>query len=183
MRCLTCLMLLAVVFASGCDSRRAARLRGDVDETSPVTVIDPSPPIQIVDEPPAVKTLANVVNDDADDPYTMYYQPGNVITVRGGVTGLYRFPMSHGRTGVLARLHVDGGQPLVYLGPANYLFENDFDPQITSYMAATGTPHVAADGRTIIIARDATLRDLRLRIRDEDGNPLYPLPVTTRRVE
>jgi hypothetical protein len=177
------MVLLVLVGLVGCDNRRAARLRGDVDETTRVTVIDPTPPIQIVDEPAAVKTLANVVNDDADDPYTLYYQPGNVITVRGAVTGLYHFPMSRDRTGVLARLHVAGGAPTVYLGPENYLFENDFNPQITTNMSATGTPHLAADGRMILIARDATIGNVKLRIRDENGRPLYPVPVTTQRVE
>jgi hypothetical protein len=139
--------------------------------------LGPTTPVPIVDKPAAVETAATVVAEDPDDPYSAYYDPANVVTIRGAVTGIYRFPLSNDRTGILVRLHVDAGQPYVYLGPDSWLVEHDFDPGITSVIAAKGTMHLAADGRSILIAREAVMNNLTLPIRDMDGRPLYPVPV------
>ena len=196
MRCTTWILLLCACCV-GCDGERivtpqdtAARLKNELgrNDILPPSANRPVPlrgaPLAPGEAPPTAPVVINtptvapgVVQARPVDPYTADYKPGSVVTIRGPVVGFKRIPLSHDRTGLFARVSVGGEFPDVYLGPESWLVDHHFLPEITSIISATGSMVSTADGPQMLIAREAALGDARVAIRDEDGTPLYPVPV------
>jgi hypothetical protein len=147
-------------------------LGGNVERRAVVQEV----PVTIVDvEPSAVRVAAGL---RPHDPFTAEYRPGNVITIRGPVVGFRRIPLTNDRTGLFVRVKVGGEFPEVYLGPEHWLIDNSFPiPEITHVIAAKGSPLRTTDGRSLLIAKDATYSGLNIAIRNDDGSPLYPVPI------
>lgn len=197
MRCTTWILLICACFV-GCDGERivtpqdaAGRLKNELgrNDILPPGANRPAPirgqaalpageapaTAPVVVSTPA--TAPEVTNARPVDPYTADYKPGSVVTIRGPVVGFKRIALSHDRTGLFARVSVGGEFPDVYLGPEPWLIDHNFLPEITSVISATGSMVSTANGPPMLIARDATMGDTRVAIREEDGTPLYPVPV------
>ena len=144
--------------------RGAPALPGEAPATAPVVVEKPI-------------TTPEVISVRPNDPYTADYRPASVMTIRGPVVGFKRIPLSHDRTGLFVRLSVGGEFPDVYLGPEPWLIDHHFLPEVTSMITATGSMVSTANGPHMLIAREASMGDVRVAIRDESGAPLYPVPV------
>jgi hypothetical protein len=196
MRC-TMGILLVCACCVGCDGERivtpqdaATRLRNDLgrNDVLPPGANRPAPirgrPALPAGEAPATAPVVVTTPGMADatvngrpiDPYTADYNPGSVMTIRGPVVGFKRIALSHDRTGLFARVSVGGEFPDVYLGPESWLVEHNFLPEITSMISATGSMVSTASGPQLLIAREATMGDVHVAIREENGTPLYPVP-------
>ena len=196
MRCTTWILLICACCV-GCDGERivtpqdtAARLRTELGQNDilppganrpmPLRGAPPVPGEVPATAPVVVETpiiTPEVVKARPNDPYTADYRPASVVTIRGPVVGFKRIALSHDRTGLFARVNVGGEFPDIYLGPEEWLIDHHFLPEITSTISATGSMVATANGPHMLIAREATMGDVRVPIRDEEGTPLYPVPV------
>ena len=167
--------------AGGCNTRRvnpveASRTFDRATSDNDRLLVRSSPveqPVAIIDEPSAVRVAAGL---RPGDPYTAEYNPSTVITIRGPVVGMRRIPLAGDRTGLFVEVKNGGEITEVYLGPESWLNDHLFAPEITGMMTATGAQLRTNNGR-MIIAREAGLRGVTLQIRDQDGTPLFPVPV------
>lgn len=123
-------------------------------------------------QPGAVRTAAAL---RPADPYTDLYDRNTVMTFRGPVLGLRRIPLANDKTGLFIEVKQGGEIPPVYLGPQDWLFDHQITPAITNEVVVTGSV-VQADGAQMMIAREITLRDVHLELRDEAGQPRWPIP-------
>jgi hypothetical protein len=105
------------------------------------------------------------------------YNPQTVITVTGQVEKLADLP-SRGRgggTGMNYRgvvLKTDQGSFMVDLAPGWYLNEKKFAVQAGDTVSATGSK-TSLDNQPGLIAREVTVKGTTLKLRDEQGIPVW----------
>ncbi len=105
------------------------------------------------------------------------YNPQTVATVKGQVESLG----SYGMTGWKAMpgmqiqgllLKTDKGNITIYLGPPAYVRKQGFDLKQGDSLEVTGS-QVTRDGRTLLLAAQVKKDGQTLKVRDEQGVPLW----------
>jgi hypothetical protein len=101
------------------------------------------------------------------------YDPKTVETVSGEVLGLETLPGRHGMGGVHANLKTDKGETIpVHLGPAWYLDKQSVSLKQGDKVTVRGS-RVTFDGKPAIIAAEVTRQGQTLRLRDDNGIPVW----------
>jgi hypothetical protein len=105
------------------------------------------------------------------------YNPQTVTTVQGTVESLGNYPSlgPGSRRGMRYRgvvLKTDQGPITVHLGPSWYLSEEKFPLKAGETMEVTGSK-IAQDGTTIIMASEVKANGKTLKLRDEQGFPVW----------
>ena len=107
----------------------------------------------------------------------MLYNPQTVTTVTGQVEKLEELP-SMGRGGGMGMqyrgllLKTDHGSLTVHLGPGWYLDEKKFAVKVGDTVAATGS-QVTLNNQPALIAREIKVNDTTLKLRDDQGLPVW----------
>ena len=106
-------------------------------------------------------------------PQGRFYDPKTVETVFGEVLGLDTFPGRRGMAGVHANLKTDKGETIpVHLGPAWYLDKQSVTLKQGDKVTVRGS-RVTFDGKPALIAAEVTKQGQTLRLRDDDGVPVW----------
>lgn len=101
------------------------------------------------------------------------YNPDTVTTLRGAVTAVEVLPEGGGRRGGLhLTLHHDGKTIEVHLGPSWFVEKEAFKPGKGDTVEITGSL-VGKEGGSYLIAREVKKGDKVLKLRDEQGFPLW----------
>jgi hypothetical protein len=105
------------------------------------------------------------------------YNPQTVTTVKGTVESLGDFPSlgPGGQRGMMFRgvvLKTDQGPITVHLGPNWYLTEEELPLKAGETMEVTGSK-VTQEGKTIIMASEVKADGKTLKLRDEQGYPVW----------
>jgi hypothetical protein len=100
------------------------------------------------------------------------YDPQSEITFDGEISEV-SFPESPmGWKGVHLRLTTDEGVRIVHLGPAAYVEDQGFSFTAGDRIEVIGS-RVKCDGEDVVLAREVSIGERRLRLRDETGRPLW----------
>jgi hypothetical protein len=104
------------------------------------------------------------------------YDPQTVITVHGRVERLTKLPGigpggPHEMDWVVI-LKSDQGNITVHLGPAWYLSQKRFSPNVGDMLGVIGSK-ITQNGRTVVVSREVTKNGETLRLRDDQGFPLW----------
>jgi len=109
----------------------------------------------------------------ASGPYGRIYDPKTVETVSGLVTGVEKFtPARGGSAGVHLQLKTDKGTISVHLGPSWYLENQEAQVEAKDKIEVTGS-RITLDGKDVLIAAEVKKGDGVLKLRDENGIPLW----------
>ncbi len=108
------------------------------------------------------------------DRYNRLYNPDTVGTISGPVTDIEYFTPAQGMTqGVHLFLRQQSGEITeVHLGPRWFLDNQDFRIQQGDSITVTGS-RVSFNGHPVVIASEVTDNGQILRLRDEQGYPLW----------
>ena len=99
------------------------------------------------------------------------YNPQTVTTVTGQAEKLEEVAM--GRMAIReVFLKTDQGSLRVHLGPGWYLDEKKFVVKVGDTVSATGSK-VTLDNQPALIAREVTVKGTTLKLRDEQGVPVW----------
>ncbi len=99
------------------------------------------------------------------------YQANREVSLKGVVTAVDSVPMGRS-TGVHLKVKVDGKEWPVHLGPSWFLAEGKWTFAKGDEIAFTGAKSGAGDGE-FIIAREVTMKDRTLTLRDKAGVPAW----------
>jgi hypothetical protein len=102
----------------------------------------------------------------------MLYNPQTVTTVSGQVEKLEELSMGRNMAFREVLLKTDQGSLKVHLGPAWYLDEKKFAVQVGDTVSATGS-QVTLNNQPALIAREVTVKGTTLKLRDDQGLPLW----------
>jgi hypothetical protein len=106
-------------------------------------------------------------------PQGRLYDPKTIDTVSGEILGLDTFPGRQGMAGVHANLKTDKGETVaVHLGPAWYLDKQSVTLKQGDKVTVRGS-RVTFDGKPAIIAAEVTKQGQTLRLRDDNGVPVW----------
>jgi hypothetical protein len=106
-------------------------------------------------------------------PQGRFYDPKTVETVSGEILGLDTFSGRHGMAGVHANLKTDKGETIpVHLGPAWYLDKQSVTLKQGDKVTVRGS-RITFDGKPAIIAAEVTRQGQTLRLRDDNGVPVW----------
>ena len=130
-----------------------------------VTIVDRTGP-----DRPTV-TAANRVTPDLD----LRYDPATEITIRDVVLGKRYVRLDGDHTGVIVKLQPGGDFIDVLAGTTKYMFNSDFDLQITDKLMVTGS-RIVVNGRPLLLAKTLYLGDREILLRDKDNYPLWRDP-------
>jgi hypothetical protein len=100
------------------------------------------------------------------------YNPQAVTTVTGQVEKLEELSMGRNMAFREVLLKTDQGSLKVHLGPGWYLDEKKFVVKAGDTVSATGSK-VTLDNQPVLIAREVTVNGTTLKLRDEQGVPLW----------
>jgi hypothetical protein len=105
-----------------------------------------------------------------------FFDPNTVETVTGQVTKVQRGPMRKGGKGNLVRftLQTDKGALPVYLGPASYVDKQALKLAAGDTVQVKGSLLTGPKGKSSITAVEVTKGDQVLKLRDDQGKPLWP---------
>lgn len=109
------------------------------------------------------------------------YDPQKVVTVEGQVEKIETMSRSgrrggdpaSGRQTQIVRLKTAQGTVLVHLGPAAFLEQQQFAPQVGSTLRVTGAKLTTGQG-DVILAAEVQSGGKTITLRDAQGNPLWP---------
>ena len=101
------------------------------------------------------------------------YDADRVITARGPITAFRYFPLGERRTGVVARLHVQGEQAYVYLGTLEYLTQNELELSISDYVTVQGNRALLRFRGMIFVADTIAKGDATVSLRNDNGRPRW----------
>jgi hypothetical protein len=105
-----------------------------------------------------------------------FFNPGTVETLTGQVTRVQHGPMRQGGKGNFVRFTLQTNQgPLpVFLGPASYVDAQALKLAAGDTVQVKGSRLTGPKGHTAINAVEVVKGDQVLRLRDDQGNPLWP---------
>jgi hypothetical protein len=116
-------------------------------------------------------------NGGSGAPARLEYNPQTVATVKGQVESLGSYGMTGWKTmpgmqvqGLL--LKTDQGKMTVHLGPPAYVRNQGFDLKQGDSLEVTGS-QVTRDGQTLLLAAQVKKAGQTLKVRDEQGAPLW----------
>jgi hypothetical protein len=106
-------------------------------------------------------------------PYARLYDPKTVETAKGEITQVDEAAPLHGMSaGVHITLKTDRGPMSVHLGPAWYLDHQDTQLAVGDRVDVRGS-RVSVEGKPTLIAADVRKGNETLRLRDDQGLPLW----------
>jgi hypothetical protein len=105
-----------------------------------------------------------------------FYNLSTVETLAGSVASVQRGPMRKGGKGNIVRfnLKTDKGQVLVVLGPAKYVDTQPLKLAAGDQVEVKGSRITGPKGRTSVTAAEVTKGGQVMKLRDDQGNPLWP---------
>ncbi len=106
--------------------------------------------------------------------YNMKFNPAKTETIQGKIKNVGTFRPEKGATSGL-RLRVettDGKMVTVYAGPKEYAAMQDVKFKAGNEVSVTGSP-VTIDKKSVIMASEITSAGKTLKLRDEQGKPLW----------
>jgi hypothetical protein len=105
-----------------------------------------------------------------------FFDPNTVETVSGNVVKVQRGPMRKGGKGNSVRftLQTDKGPLQVFLGPASYVDAQAVKLAAGDNVQVKGSRVTGPKGKTSITAVEVTKGDQVLKLRDDQGKPLWP---------
>jgi hypothetical protein len=105
-----------------------------------------------------------------------FFNPSTVETLTGQVIKVQRGPMRQGGRGNFVRFTLQTSQgPLpVFLGPASYVDAQALKLAAGDTVQVKGSRLTGPKGHTAINAVEVVKGDQVLRLRDDQGNPLWP---------
>lgn len=105
--------------------------------------------------------------------YNKLYDTKTVETISGTVTKIDKiYPDKNSSYGVHLTISTSNGDINVHLGPAWYIENQDIQIVKDDNVTVTGS-RVTYDGSSVIIAKEVTKGDQVLKLRDDDGYPLW----------
>lgn len=105
--------------------------------------------------------------------YNKLYDTKTVETISGTVTTIDKVYTDKNSTyGVHLTISTNNGEINVHLGPAWYIENQDLQIVKDDNITVTGSK-VTYDGNKVIIAKEVVKGDQILKLRDEDGYPLW----------
>ncbi|HUJ09533.1 MAG TPA: DNA-binding protein [Verrucomicrobiae bacterium] len=109
----------------------------------------------------------------ADGGYGRIYNPQTLVTVTGKVVAVeYFIPKTGMSEGVHLKLRTGSETNSVHLGPAWYIENQDVKIKPHDKIVVRGS-RVLFDGKPAIIAAEVKKGDEILKLRDEDGRPVW----------
>jgi hypothetical protein len=109
----------------------------------------------------------------ADSSYARLYDAKTVETLKGEVVKIETFVPSRGMsTGTRLILKTEKETIPVHLGPSWYLDHQDASIAVKDRLAVTGS-RIVFEGKPALVAREVRKGDQVLRLREEDGTPLW----------
>jgi hypothetical protein len=105
-----------------------------------------------------------------------FFNPDTVETLTGQVTKVQHGPMRKGGRGNFVRftLQTDKGPLPVFLGPASYVDAQAVKLAVGDNVQVKGSLLTGPKGRLAITAVEVTKGDQVLKLRDDQGRPLWP---------
>jgi|UniRef100_A0A7V6A5F4 hypothetical protein len=105
-----------------------------------------------------------------------FFDPSTVETVTGQVTKVQHGPMRQGGRGNYVRftLQTDKGPQQVFLGPASYVDAQALKLAAGDTVQVKGSLVTGPKGKSGITAMEVTKGDQVLKLRDDQGKPLWP---------
>ena len=105
-----------------------------------------------------------------------FFNPSTVETVTGQVTAVQHGPMRQGGKGNFVRftLQTDKGPLQVFLGPASYVDAQAVKLAAGDNVQVKGSLVTGPKGKSAITAVEVTKGDQVLKLRDDQGKPLWP---------
>lgn len=105
--------------------------------------------------------------------YNRMYDTKTVETISGSVLSVDQVsPDKNMSSGIHLLLNTENGKMLVHLGPAWYIDNQDVQIEKGDNVSVTGSK-VTYKGEQVIIAKEVTKGDQVLKLRDENGYPLW----------
>jgi hypothetical protein len=108
--------------------------------------------------------------------HNRFFNPSTVETVTGQVTKVQRGPMRKGGKGNFVRFtfQTDKGALPVFLGPASYVDKQALKLAAGDTVQVKGSLLTGPKGKSSITAVEVTKGDQVLKLRDDQGKPLWP---------
>jgi hypothetical protein len=105
-----------------------------------------------------------------------FFNPSTVETLTGQVTKVQHGPMRKGDKGNFVRftLQTDKGPQQVFLGPASYVDAQALKLAAGDNVQVKGSLVTGPKGKSGITAMEVTKGDQVLKLRDDQGKPLWP---------
>jgi hypothetical protein len=105
-----------------------------------------------------------------------FFNPSTVETLTGQVTNVQHGPMRQGGKGNFVRftLQTDKGPLQVFLGPASYVDAQALKLAAGDNVQVKGSLVTGPKGKSAITAMEVTKGDQVLKLRDDQGKPLWP---------
>jgi hypothetical protein len=105
-----------------------------------------------------------------------FFNPSTVETLSGQVVKVQRGPMRQGGKGNFVRftLQTDKGPLQVFLGPASYVDAQAVKLAAGDNVQVKGSRLTGPKGNTAITAVEVMKGDQVLKLRDDQGKPLWP---------
>ena len=100
------------------------------------------------------------------------YNPATEFTVRGTVQEVNQVNRGQGWGGTHVTLQTERGKLDVHLGPSNFLKEKKFTISKGDQVEVTGSKF-QYQGHDALIAREITIGDQKLTLRDAEGIPAW----------
>jgi len=101
------------------------------------------------------------------------YDPGNVITLDGTVNAIEEFVPPRGMSnGMHLVLATKDAKRTILLGPSWYIEHQDTDLAVGDAVQVVGSRQTL-DGQEVVIAKTVMKGNQLLRLRDDDGVPLW----------
>jgi hypothetical protein len=108
-----------------------------------------------------------------DTVYGRMFNPETITSISGTITEVLKMRPGHQmHTGTHIRLKTEKENIEVHVGPDWYLEKNEIRPRENQKVAITGS-RIEMDGRPIIIASEITQDGKKVRLRDNNGIPLW----------
>jgi hypothetical protein len=105
--------------------------------------------------------------------YNRMFNPKTVETITGEVVGVGKFTPAKGMSaGVHLQLKTDKETIAVHLGPEWFIDNQDLKIEAKNKIEVKGS-RITFDGKPAIVAAEVRKNDEILKLRDEDGTPVW----------
>jgi len=107
-------------------------------------------------------------------PGASMYDPKTVESVSGEVVSVEKIAKDGGRRGggIHVQLKTDKEEVAIHLGPSSYLADHGFTIEAKEHLDVRGS-RVTYEGKPAIIAAEVKKGNQTVKLRDDDGRPLW----------
>lgn len=100
------------------------------------------------------------------------FNPKTMVTIQGQIINVLHVPMPHGEDCVQLIVRTNEGDIPVRLGPSAFVDGGPVQLMPLDTVTVKGSKLIA-DGSVFIVAQEITKGEYTLKLRDNDGNPLW----------